>query len=367
MKTRTSSAARRTLLQIDSRSYPRFVVPLVAFLPAPLAYGVALLRSDLRYRIGGATEPSRMETVHALKLLFGDRLTPRKRDNIARDYARMRSCETIDAMRLLGRGKALTGLVEARGLEHLKAALASGKGAVLCSAHFVSTRNLFPLIGALGFPVTGIAWWSYGDEGKKNKLRKLFYRLGHDTPVTPHMRRPNIERRRRNLGPAVQGAKVLRQNEFIGIMLDASLRPNDPSRPMEFNFLNRKAILAPGATTIAQITGAPVIMVLLRRSADWRHQILEITPPVRVEGDPINAFRQCLVQIEAAIERYPAQWEALGVFSWLVGLGLISPDEVESAPREILFRQPGLIRRMDSKSKEGLGRGQPHLDRKGLL
>jgi lauroyl/myristoyl acyltransferase len=228
-------------------------------------------------------------------------------------------------MRLLGNGKALTRLVEVRGLENLRAALAGGKGAILCSAHFGSPMSCFSLVGALGFPVTLIADWSYSKEPKKRLLNKLFHRLKHDMPVSSHLHRPNIERKSGNHGVAVQAAMLLRQNEFVGIMIDAKVKPIFHSRPMAFDFLNGKAILVPGATTIAQLTGAPVMVVLLHRSADWRHQVLEISSPIRVEGDPVTAFKQCLALIEAAIRRYPAQWGHL-FLSQLVEKGLVSPE-----------------------------------------
>ena len=66
-------------------------------------------------------------------------------------------------MRLRGRARALGKLVEIRGREHLDAALAAGKGAILCSAHFGSYDSAFSLLHASGFPVTSIGrwWWNY--------------------------------------------------------------------------------------------------------------------------------------------------------------------------------------------------------------
>jgi len=133
-----SYRVRDILLLIDLRTYHRFVVPLVAFLPAPLAYGVALFRSDLRYRLLGS---SRRNTLYSLELLFGSRLGPRARDRIGRDYYRNLSCGSIDAMRMLGSGKALLNLVEVRGVEHLKAACAGGRGVIVCTAHFGSASS----------------------------------------------------------------------------------------------------------------------------------------------------------------------------------------------------------------------------------
>lgn len=307
---RLQAAVRRALLSIDNHTYRTVVVPMVAFLPAPLAYGVALVRSDLRYRL---MRSSRQKIIYSLGLLFGDRLSQRERDRVARDNFRSMSCETIDAMRLLGSGKALLGLVEVRGLEHLRAALAGGKGAVLCSAHFGSPKSCFSIIGALGFPITIVARWRYHEKRRKRLLSKLVYRLRNDYPVNSHLHRPNIERHPGTYGTAVQAAMVLRRNELVGIMIDAEVRPGDPSKPMTFDFLNGKATLVPGATEIAQLTGAPVMVMLLRRLADWRHQVLEISPPIHVEGDPVVAFKQCLALIEAAIQRYPAQWRPLPV------------------------------------------------------
>jgi len=325
---------RAAILTVEDSAYIRFAAPIVAFLPAPLAYGVALLQGDIRYRLGGARESRRRQTICALQLLFGDRLTPQSRDRMARDYSRIRACDAIDGMRLLGRGRALSGLVEVRGLEHLEAALAGGKGGILCSAHFGSHKSLFSMIGSLGFPITVIARWSFGDESKRiGNLSKLYYRLGNGMPVTPHLVRPNIERKPTNLGSAVQAARVLRMNEFIGIMIDSIVMPNDPSKPIAFDFLNRTAMLAPGATAIAQLTGAPVMVVLLHRAADWRHQILEISPPIIVDSDPIDTFRQCLAQIEATIRRYPAQWRGLPL-SGLVARGMVSPDEARRINKE---------------------------------
>jgi lauroyl/myristoyl acyltransferase len=49
-------------------------------------------------------------------------------------------------MLLRCRTQSLRKLVEIRGREHLDAALATGKGAILCSAHFGSYNNAFSLL-----------------------------------------------------------------------------------------------------------------------------------------------------------------------------------------------------------------------------
>lgn len=290
--------SRRALLSAE-RIYEGFILPVVSFLPATLAYGVALFRSDFIYRfLGGKKSPEHQLILDSLQLIFGDRMTPRERDRIARDYSRVRSCAKVDFMRLSGGRKALLGLVEVRGQEHLKAALEGGRGAVIASAHFGSPLSCFSLIGALGFPITVVARWSWRPGSRiKRSLR--------------YLHRPNIMRD--VLGSAVQASNLLRQNEFVGMLLDADVREDDPSKPLTFDFLNGKVTLAPGATAVARLTGSPVIVVLLHRSADWRHQVLDISPPIAVGSDPVTAFGRCLAPIEAAVRLYPAQWEKLPV------------------------------------------------------
>jgi len=95
------------------------------------------------------------------------------------------------------------------------------------------------------------------------------------------------------------------------MLVDADVAEDDPSTPMTFDFLGGKITLAPGATAIARLTGSPVIVVLLHRTEDWRHQVLEIFPPINAGSDPVAAFSRCLVPIEDTIRRYPAQWDKL--------------------------------------------------------
>jgi lauroyl/myristoyl acyltransferase len=41
-----------------------------------------------------------------------------------------------------------------------------------------------------------------------------------------------------------------------------------------------RAELLPGAVALARLTGAPLLMGIAHRAADYRHQVLEISAPV---------------------------------------------------------------------------------------
>jgi KDO2-lipid IV(A) lauroyltransferase len=285
-------------------------MPLVAFLPAPLAYAIAVLRGDVRYHLDKSL---REEMTYVLKEVLGDQVSDEDCVRVVRDFFRLRSCETVDVMRLADRGRSLARLVNIRGLEHIEAALAAGKGAILCSAHFGSFRSCFSLLGYVGFPVALIGRWSYFDDSTLSPISRLFRRLTLTWPVADPLQWPNLVRRKGAFGVAIQAALALRQNKLIGIMVDwpdlgDPLAPTDRAEPVRVEFLKQQALMQPGAFAIAQLTGAPVLLVLIRRSRDWRHQVLEISPPISTEGDTITLFRRCLAALESAICRDTAHW-----------------------------------------------------------
>ena len=74
---------------------------------------------------------------------------------------RLGSCGAVDVMRLRRGTQPLRRLVEIRGREHLEAALAAGKGALVCTGHFHSHDSGFSVLHASGFPVTTIGRRGY--------------------------------------------------------------------------------------------------------------------------------------------------------------------------------------------------------------
>ena len=304
----------------ESVAYWLVVAPLAARLPARLAYRIACWRGDLgcQFRTG-----KRAEIVRNLRQVLGDELGPDQADRVARDFFRMISCEVIDVMRLRGRARSLEKLVEIRGREHLEAALAGGKGALLCSAHFGSCSSGFSLLHASGFPLTAIGRWPWRYRPGKSSAEGRFWDLVFARRLLRHRQRPNIEPFPGRVQVAAQAAVALRANEVVTISSDAPAL--DATRGVvEMPFLGRQATLAPGVVSLARLTGAPVLMMFMHRSADYRHQVLDISPPVPMDGDMATAFGPCVTAIEAAIRTSPAEWVYWGETSDLASLGLLS-------------------------------------------
>ncbi|MDX6421192.1 MAG: Kdo2-lipid lauroyltransferase/acyltransferase [Trebonia sp.] len=321
----SESRAGRLLRNAEAVAYWAAAAPAAACLPAALGYRIACLRGDWEYRY---RHGKRAEIMRNLRRLPGDEPGQDAAQWLTRQWFRFASCEAIDVMRLRYRARPLRRLVEIRGREHLEAALAGGKGAILCSAHFGSHDCAFSLLGASGFPVTTIGRWQHNYTAGLSSAERRFWDLVYARRLRRHRHRPNIEPWAGRVAVAAQAAAVLRANEVLTIGLDAPPLEKDLPRTVEVPFLGHQARLLPGAVTLARLTGAPLLMSFMYRTADYRHQVLEISAPVQcpAEEDVATAFARCVAEVSAAIQRSPAHWAYWASRGDLASLGVISAD-----------------------------------------
>lgn len=298
------------------------VAPLAALLPARLAYRVACAWGDLTFRMWPDRDAELRYLQHLRQLLDGD-VIPEDVERFARDFWRFRACEVVDVMRLRGRAQSLAKLVDVRGREHLEAARAAGKGTILCTAHFGSYLSALSLLNASGFPLTDVGRWDWRYHSELSSLERRFWDFVYARRVLRHRQRPNIEPWQGRVQVAVQAAAVLRDNEAVMICSDAPPIPADRGRTVEVPFLGRHATLLPGVVTLAEITGAKLLMVFAHRSEDYRHQVIEISPPVSLDGGSEAAFGRCAAAMDAAIRANPADWYFWFHKADLVELGLL--------------------------------------------
>jgi lauroyl/myristoyl acyltransferase len=325
--------AGQWLRRAEGAAYWLVVAPLAARLPARLGYGIACLRGDLSHLYW---RRKRAEIVRDLRAVLGDELTQNSADRVARDLFRFRACDVIDVMRLRSHGQPLLRLVEIRGREHLEAALAAGKGAILCGAHVGSFMNAYSVIHASGFPVTTIGRWDWKYDPAVSATERRFWEVVYARRVLRHRTRPNLEPWPGRVQVAVQAAAALRANEVVTICSDAAPLSAERPRGIDLPFLGRQARMLPGVVTMAKLTGAPVLMTFMHRSPDYRHQTLEISPPVPMDGDTETAFARCAAAIEAAIMRNPAGWNLWFEAEVLTRLGLLPEAPSTESPADDL-------------------------------
>jgi KDO2-lipid IV(A) lauroyltransferase len=304
-------------------AYWAAAAPALARLPAALGYRIACWRGDWLFR---SQAGRRSEMARNMRLVLGDELSPAAAQQVTREWFRLFSCEAVDVKRLRHGGRPLRELVEIRGREHLEAALAAGKGAILCTGHFGSHNSGFSVLHASGFPVTSIGRWWYNYTARTSSAERWFWDRVYARPLRRHRQRPNIEPWHGRVEVAALAAAALRANEVVTIAIDAPPLDSDRARAVEVPFLGRQAGLLPGAVVLAQVTGAPLLMGFVYRAADYRHQVLEISAPVPVEGETATAFARCAAEVSAAIRRSPAHWDVWDNAGDLADLGLIPPQ-----------------------------------------
>jgi lauroyl/myristoyl acyltransferase len=121
----------------------------------------------------------------------------------------------------------------------------------------------------------------------------------------------------------VQAIRTLRRNEVVTTCADAPPQAGDGARVIKVPFLGGEATFVPGVIHLARSSGAPVLMVSVTRLADYRHQVVEISPPLSLEGEPEEAFARCAAAMDATIRTNPAQWNNWEEAEILADLGLI--------------------------------------------
>lgn len=300
------SRAKRLLRNLGGAAYWAAAAPVLARLPPVLGYRMACWRGDWLFR--RQTE-KRTELVRNLRMVLGDELSEEAARQVAREWFRLASCEAVDVKRLRHTARPLRKLVEIRGREHLEAALAAGKGAILCTAHFGSCSSGFSVLHASGFPVTAMGRWPHKYMIGLSSAERWFWDRVYARPLRRHRQRPNIEPWPGRLDVAVRATAALRANEVVTISIDSPPMDSDRPRAVEVPFLGHQVQLLPGAAVLAQVTGAPLLMGFLYRAADYRHQVWEISAPFPAEGETATVFERCTADVSAAIRRSPAHWD----------------------------------------------------------
>ena len=325
--------ARRLLRTVKRAAYLVAVAPAVGRLPAALSYRMASWRGNWHFRCQAG---KRTEMARNLRLVLGDELSPAAAQQVTREWFRLGSCAAVDVMRLRRGTQPLRRLVEIRGREHLEAALAAGKGALVCTGHFHSHDSGFSVLHASGFPVTTIGRRGYNYDAGVSSAERWLWEL-YVRPMRRYRQRPTIEPWPGRPQVAALAAAVLRANEVVRVTIDAPPLDSDRARAVEVPFLGRRAQLLPGVVTLAKLTGAPVLMGFLYRRADYRHQVWEISAPVPMEGETAAALERCAAELSAAIRRSPAHWSRWHSTGSLADLGLIQPPGGGSPTAEPVF------------------------------
>ena len=220
-----------------------------------------------------------------------------ERQAIYAGVCREQAVNQVELLRFAGGQEAeLRAKLDVDGEEHVKAALARGKGALILLAH-AGNFDLMGLVAAklFGYPLTVITKLKNRDTAVNRLWERMRDRAGMKTVPSHNAYRVCV--------------KALRKNELVGFMLDIN-RPVDQA--VFVDFFGKPAATTPGLAFMSAQSGAPVVPVFMHRTPEGRHHLevqAALEPPPDREAATILAHTAIYTKIiEAEVRRHPEQW-----------------------------------------------------------
>lgn len=177
------------------------------------------------------------------------------------------------------------------GLEHLDAALARGRGAILALPHMGSWDNTGSYGGALGYPITAVTGRFPGS--LNDAVVETRERYGLQVLLVGR--------------PAVREIiQALNANRIVGLVTDQEEGPG-----VDVRFFGRGAVVPAGAAALALKTGAALMPGYQYVPSPGRHHIHLEAALTWPEGETKENLMQRIVnRFEAFIRERPDQWYA---------------------------------------------------------
>ncbi len=252
----------------------------------------------LLYRAAGSQKRRMSDEYHRI---FGDRLSSAGYLCLIREAYRVAFRAHLEEL-LMGRLDPITmpGFLRLHGRANLEKALERGRGAIILSAHAGSFMLPIAALSLLGYPYTQYAargmppqqvarehadavptsWWAararQAREENEDRLPARFITL--KTPTRELFRR-------------------LAANELVALAFDGRIG----NRWVRAPFLNRQALLNPGAYRLSASTGAAIIPTLCRTPAGTT-SICALGSPIFPRG---RSWRQIMAEF---LERHAEPW-----------------------------------------------------------
>jgi KDO2-lipid IV(A) lauroyltransferase len=269
------------------------VISLFArFLPWGAAIGIGAFLGDVVFRVFRYRREVAMAN---LRSVFGGTKNEKEMERIALEAYRNVGRTFLEYLRFRSmKREEIEAMVEIEGIEHLDAALAGGRGAVLVTAHYGSWELFGIALAHRGYPVNFLV-------GKQ-----------HNEMIDALL---NEHRVKMGIGVIQVGVsarhilQVLKRNELICILADQDARRHG----VFVNFLGRPASTPQGPAAFAVKMASPIIVGFITRVRGAHHRGV-VLPPIAVEPsgrdlEDIVKYTQAYTdRITAAVVARPEQW-----------------------------------------------------------
>jgi lauroyl/myristoyl acyltransferase len=263
-------------------------------LPARPLYAFAVVFGELGYV---AWTAKRRIAKSNFAIVLGRPSTDREVAQVARRAFRNFAKYIVEIMRFPRLSVAdFERLVAVEGWEHLRSALALGKGVIFVSIHFGN----FELGGARiadEIPLNVIA-----DELENQRLMDLL--VGNRAHKNITLLAPD--------GAAKKVLGALRRNEMVGLMMDLGPRAQ-AFDIVEAEFFGTPTAFPSVAANLARVSGAPIVVAAVVRRKDNTFTGIAL-PPIFVErtkqaAEDVQRATQAIAGgLETFVSRWPDQW-----------------------------------------------------------
>jgi KDO2-lipid IV(A) lauroyltransferase len=263
-------------------------------LPARPLYAIAVILGEIGYV---AWTAKRQIAKRNFAIVLGRPWTDPEVARIARRSFRNFAKYIVEIMRFPRLDVAdFERLVNVEGWEHLRGALAHGKGVIFVSIHFGN----FELGGARisdEIPLNVIA-----DELENQRLMDLL--VGNRAHKNITLLSPD--------GAAKKVLGALRRNEMVGLMMDLGPRAQ-AFDTVDADFFGTPTAFPAVAASLARVSGAPIVVSACVRRTDNTFTGIAL-PPIFVgrtkqAADDVQHATQAIARgLEGFVRRWPDQW-----------------------------------------------------------
>jgi KDO2-lipid IV(A) lauroyltransferase len=277
---------------IPSPAVIRGATALLRVVPVPVARALAAAVGTLAW----ALQPDRRRVLHdSLSRTAADRSAGERRRLVRRTFHNL-AVTAVDQFRLPHITREdLRSLFEVRGIEHVEAAQARGKGTVLATAHLGPYE-----LAAAAFTAEGYTTYGMAEDLDPAVLDALVtYRAATGMKLV-------------NMKDGLRAAyRVLGEGHILLLVADRVV--GDTRGTIEVPFAGGTRLLPTGPVVFAQATGAALITAFASRNRGrGARYVMEFDPPLIPEGRGADERERLMMRVaermSAEVRRNPDHW-----------------------------------------------------------
>jgi len=233
-----------------------------------------------------------------LQSVYGDSKTPEQYQMMTKQCIRNISRSMMDMLYFVDRPQEFKNNLNVVGEEHLKKAIAAGKGVMAVTAHLINTPSMFFALAQMGYRVNVVI---------RPMRDQYFSQFMFDLCAKWKMNMIPLFPQKKFLKDAVH---ALKENELLFILIDEEVPGNGG---VKVKFFDKEVNRAIGPTLFHERMGSPIIAMFMIHD-DQRKFTLFIEPAVQIEKhrnvkeSHTRNISLLTKIIERYVKSYPLQW-----------------------------------------------------------